>query len=161
MNQESEKPADPKPKPQHEPQHEPQHVHEPGSGPRATLARRAIVLQLKLVADGLRDAALIPVSLLAALIGLIRGGDNADEEFNAVLKLGRRSERWINLFGHHRPLVRTHPAGSLDALFDKVEDVVREQYKKGTASPEAKDAITEALEDLHRESRKRDGSVEE
>lgn len=139
-----------------EPKEQAEPVQQGEPGPRAGLARRAVVLQLKLVADGLRDAALIPVSLVAAAIGLIRGGDNADEEFNAVLKLGRRSERWINLFGHHRPLARTHPAGSLDAVFDKVEDVVREQYRKGTASQEAKTAITEALEDLQRESRRRD-----
>ncbi len=121
-------------------------------GPRGKLARKAAVLQLKLLADGLRDAVLIPVSLVAAMIGLIRGGDDAEREFHQVIKLGRRSERWINLFGHQRPLTRTHPAGSIDTLIDKVEDVVREQYRKGTATPEARAAIEEALEDLQRAS---------
>ena len=37
--------------------------------PRMALAREAAVLQLKLLADGFRDALLIPISLVAALIG--------------------------------------------------------------------------------------------
>lgn len=118
--------------------------------PRARLLRQAAVLQLKLIADGLRDAALIPISFFAALIGLIRGGNEADREFRQVIKLGKRSERWINLFGHHQPPNRSHPAGSLDTLIDKVEDVVREQYQKGRASKEAKVAIDEALQMVHR-----------
>ena len=36
--------------------------------PRIQLIREAAVLQLKLVADGFRDALLIPISLIAALI---------------------------------------------------------------------------------------------
>lgn len=118
--------------------------------PRARLLRQAAVLQLKLIADGLRDAALIPISFFAAVIGLIRGGDEADREFRQVIKLGKRSERWINLFGHHQPTNRSHPAGSLDTLIDKVEDVVREQYQKGRTSKEAKVAIDEALQMVHR-----------
>jgi len=116
-------------------------------GPRFRLARDAAVLQVKLLADGLRDAALIPLSLIGAGIGLIRGGEDADREFRRIIKLGLRSERWINLFGNHRPLARTHPAGSLDTLIDKVESVVREQYRKGSTTSEAKAAIQKALEE--------------
>lgn len=130
----------------------------PSPGPRVQLARKAIILQLKLLADGLRDAALIPISLIAALIGLIRGGDDAEHEFFQVIKLGRRSERWINLFGHHRPLVHSHPVGSLDALVDKLESVVRDQYQSGKASSEARAAIERALEELRS---KAPNSVEE
>jgi len=99
--------------------------------PRIKLIREVAVLQLKLVADGLRDAALIPVSLVAAFIGFLRGGDQPDREFRRVIKLGRRSERWINLFGHQRPLGKSHPAGSLDTVLDQAEAVVTEKYRKG------------------------------
>lgn len=108
--------------------------------------REAAVLQLKLLADGLRDAALIPVSLLAALVGLVRGGEEPDREYRQVIKLGRRSERWINLFGHQRPLGKSHPAGSLDTVLKQVEDVVTDQYRKGKTSAEARTAIRAALE---------------
>ena len=115
--------------------------------------RETAVLQLKLLADGLRDAALIPISLLAALVGLIRGGDEPDREYRKVIKLGRRSERWINLFGHQRPLGKSHPAGSLDTVLNQVEDVVMEQYKKGRTSAEARTAIREALDGVQQADR--------
>lgn len=123
------------------------------------LAREAAVLQIKLIVDGFRDAALIPISLVAAIIGIFRGGEDADREFREVLKLGRRTERWINLFGYHRPYSRSHPAGSMDTLIDTVEDVLREQYEKGRATKEAKDAIEDALEGLHESVEGRDDSV--
>jgi len=116
-------------------------------GPREMLVRDTAVLQLKLMVDGLRDAVLIPVSLVAAALGLIRGGDDADREFQRVLKWGRRSERWINLFGHQSPLGRTHPSASMDLMLDRVEQVVTEQYRRGRDTEEAKAAIKAAMED--------------
>jgi len=113
--------------------------------PRFELIRETAILQLKLVADGFRDAALIPVSLLAALLGLIRGGEDCDREFCEVIKLGRRSERWINLFGHQRPLGVEHPAGSMDKILSQVESVVIEQYKKGKTSNEVREAVRKSM----------------
>jgi hypothetical protein len=101
-----------------------------GRNPRIELLREAAVLQIKLLVDGLRDAVLIPVSLGAALIGLFRGGPDCSREFNRVLKVGRRSERWINLFGHHRPLRGDSHTGSMDSILEQVEFVVKEQYQK-------------------------------
>ena len=99
--------------------------------PRTELVRDAAVLQLKLLVDGLRDALLIPISLVAALLGLLRGGPDCDREFRRVIKLGRRSERWINLFGHHQPLGRSHPGGSMDSIIEQVESTVLQQYRQG------------------------------
>lgn len=93
------------------------------------------MFQLKLLADGIRDAILIPLSLVAALIGVMRGGEDCAREYNRVIKMARRSERWINLFGHERPLGRRHPAGSMDAILDSVESAVTEQYRKGKSRP--------------------------
>ena len=124
--------------------------NEPRSS-RVELIRESAVLQLKLLADGLRDAALIPVSLLATLVGLVRGGDEPDREYRKVIKLGRRSERWINLFGHQRPLGKSHPAGSLDTILGQVEEVVKEQYKKGRTTAETRAAIREALDEVHKD----------
>ena len=104
--------------------------------PRMKLIREVAVLQLKLLADGLRDAALIPISLVAAFIGFLRGGDQPDREYRRVIKLGRRSERWINLFGHQRPLGKSHPVGSLDTVLNQAEAVVIEKYRRGQESKE-------------------------
>ena len=99
--------------------------------PRLDLFREAAVFQVKLLMDGLRDAILIPISLVAALIGLFRGGSDCDREYRRVIKLGRRSERWINLFGNQRPLGRSGTTGSLDSILEQVESTVLEQYQKG------------------------------
>ena len=108
------------------------------------LIRDVTVLQIKLLVDGLRDALLVPVSLLAAILGLLRGGENADQEFQRVLKLARRSERWINVFGHDTSWGRPDSANSLDHLLDRVETVVMEQYRKGRSTEEARAAINAA-----------------
>ena len=113
--------------------------------PRFTLIRETATLQLKLIADGFRDAILIPISLIAALIGLLRGGEDCDREFHRVIKLGRRSERWINLFGHQRPLAASHPAGSMDKILNQVESIVMDQYKKGRSASETRAAVRQAL----------------
>ena len=107
--------------------------------PRITLIRETAVLQIKLLVDGLRDAVLIPVSLVAALIGLFRGGPDCNQEFNRVLKFGRRSERWINLFGHHRPLRGDPLTGSMDSILEQVEIVVKDQYQKNRSATEKTD----------------------
>lgn len=120
-------------------------MNDPNESPRIRLIREAATLQLKLIADGFRDALLIPVSLLAALVGLLRGGEDCDREFNRVLKLGRRSERWINLFGHQRPLYMRHPAGSMDNVLAQVEAIVVEQYKKGKSPSEAREAVRDVI----------------
>jgi len=67
---------------------------------RADLLWRLMVFQLKLMMDGFRDIALIPISLIAGVIGVVRGGPDADGPFREVLRFGRRTEVWINLFGH-------------------------------------------------------------
>lgn len=116
--------------------------------PRMQLVRETATLQLKLLVDSARDALLIPVSMLAAILGLIRGGPDADREFRRVIKLGRRSERWINLFGHETPLGRSNPGSSLDLLLDRVEKVVTEQYSRGHNTEEARAAIEAAMRGL-------------
>jgi len=120
-------------------------MSEQNTNPRIDLLRKTAILQFKLLLDGLRDALLIPLSLVAAIIGLARGGENVDEEFRRVIKLGRRSERWINLFGHQVPLRRNTPGGSLDTLLDRVEEVVMDQYRKGQSEAEVRAAINKVL----------------
>jgi hypothetical protein len=99
--------------------------------PRVRLIREAATLQIKLMVDGIRDAILIPVSLVAALVGFLRGGDEPDLEFKRVLKLGRRTERWINLFGQHDVPEKEPTTGSIDQILEQAEAAVIEQYKKG------------------------------
>jgi len=113
--------------------------------PRFELARETVILQLKLLVDGLRDALLIPLSIAAAIFGILRGGDDCDREFRRVITLGVRSERWIDLFGHQRRRAKPHSMGSMDAILDQVESTVIKQYRKSAKAtqPDSKESDPE------------------
>ena len=68
---------------------------------RLQLVWDVVLFQFKLAADGLRDILLSPISIISAIAGLVAGGDEPDRYFKKVLKLGRRSDLWLNLFGYH------------------------------------------------------------
>ena len=121
--------------------------------PRVTLVRESLTFQLKLLIDGLRDFVLVPVALGATLIGLLRSGRDPEVEFQRVLELGRRSERWINLFGQHEPFAEAGDAGSIDRLVSRAEEVVREQVRRGDVTEGAGGAIERALDSLHQRVR--------
>ena len=112
---------------------------------RGALVRDSVVFQLKLMADGLRDLALLPVSLIATLVGLLRGGEEPEREFLQVIELGRASEQWINLFGHHQAADDAHAAASIDTLFAKLEETLKQQYLTSGLSANVKTEINEAL----------------
>jgi len=112
---------------------------------RGVLVRNTVVFQLKLMADGFRDLLLLPVSLIATIIGLLRGGDEPEREFNQVIEVGRESERWINLFGNHEVSENTNPAASIDSLFAKVEESLKQQYQTGGISERVQAEIENVL----------------
>jgi len=69
---------------------------------RRRVMRRMFLFQFKLLADGVRDLILSPLSILAVLLGLIAGNKEPDKYFNRLLRFGRRSDIWINLFDAHK-----------------------------------------------------------
>ena len=125
---------------------------------RGTLVRNAVVFQLKLMADGLRDLVLLPVSLVATVIGLLRGGDEPEREFLQVIEIGRESEQWINLFGNHNAGDESHAVASIDALFTKVEDTLKQHYKAAGTSESAQAEIDEALQVAHDKARQQEST---
>jgi hypothetical protein len=126
---------------------------EPAADPRLRLIRQSAVFQLKLLVDGLRDFVLVPVSLVATVVGLLRSAADPEREFEQVLQLGRRSERWINLFGTHDVAAGPDEAGSIDGVLERVEQVLREQARAGGISGGARDALDATLAGLRRRSR--------
>ncbi len=120
---------------------------------KAVLVRDIAALQVKLLVDGFRDLLLVPASLIAGLVSLLRGGPDVGYEFYELLKLGRRSERWINLFGALDRVAgqaRDHvPAGEdIDSLVARVESFVVEEYRHGHLSAQARDQLERAVERL-------------
>jgi len=122
---------------------------------RGELIRNSVVFQLKLMADGFRDLILLPVSLIATLIGLLRGGDEPEREFLRVIDVGRDSEEWINLFGNHEPPENATAVASIDALFSKVEKTLKEQYLAAGTSAKAQAEIDEALQAARDETKQK------
>lgn len=111
---------------------------------RGRLLRDVAVLQLKLVVDGFRDLLLVPASLVAGAISFVRGSG----EFYDLLRLGRQSERWINLFG---ALDRSGKPGDerspddIEQLVERVEAFVVDEYRHGHLSGQARDQVERAV----------------
>jgi len=113
-----------------------------------------IVFQGKLFVDGVRDALLMPISIVAAIMDLLGIGRRAGRTFYDVILLGRETEHWINLFGAADRLLpgsaeEGSPSG-MDALVRRMEDVVVEEYERGGITASAKDAVDRAIDKLQR-----------
>lgn len=123
---------------------------------RWTLIRDIVVFQVKLLFDGLRDLLLVPVSIGAGIVSLLKSGDGPGSEFYDLLRLGRRSERWINLFGAadnfpcSSNATDPFPGEDADDLVHKVESFVVAEYRKGGMTAQAKDRLDRAIDTLHR-----------
>ena len=123
---------------------------------RWTLIRDILVLQLKLVVDGLRDFILVPISLVIGIISLLKAGNAGGGEFYELLRAGRRSERWINLFGAaervYGPSItdERYPTEDIDEMVSRVESFVIDEYSKGGVTRQAKNQLDRALDSLHK-----------
>jgi hypothetical protein len=121
---------------------------------RWQLIRDLLVFQVKLLADALRDLVLSPVSLVAGAIDLLGGGERPSRYFYDVLRMGRRSEEVIDLFGaadRVTPVDRERPRGgpaSIDAVVGRLERVLVEQVERGGVTASAKAAIDRSLDAL-------------
>lgn len=121
---------------------------------RWTLLRDVVVFQGKLLLDGVRDLILSPISIGAAIIGLLSGGDRPGRQFYDLLYVGKRTEKWINLFGATAhvtpPSFHREESESVDALVERLEEVARRQYEKGGLTKNAKHAVDRALDAVDR-----------
>ena len=123
---------------------------------RWQLIRDLAVFQLKLGLDALRDLVLSPISLIAGIVDLVFGGEQAGKHFYSVLGAGRRTEAWINLFGKVDGVAPRGEAeggaegASVDAIVERMERLLVEQYERGGVTASAKSAIDRGLDALGR-----------
>ena len=91
---------------------------------RNQLIRDVLLLQVKLLIGAARDLAVVPVTLAAALLDLILLKSQSPRFFHEVLRLGERSDQWIDVWSaaRHGDLQR----GPVDSLLASVEEVVRD-----------------------------------
>jgi hypothetical protein len=111
---------------------------------RLQLVWDVVLFQFKLLADGVRDIVLSPLSIIAAVLGLVAGGDDPQQYFRRLLRLGRRSERWINLFGHK------HRDGTSDQLMDPLRERLFSEAKSNPWVHRAGSKLNETLDQVNR-----------
>ena len=129
--------------------------------PLWTLIRDIAVLQVKLVVDGLRDLLLVPASLIAGIVSIVKTTDGKPgSEFYSLVSVGKQSERWINLFGAIRnappEVIEEYHFGTadIDDIVSRVESFVVDEYKRGGVTAQARDRMNEAMEKIRRRGSK-------
>ena len=133
------------------------------SGQRWRFLRDVMVFQLKLFLDNVRDFALVPISLVAALIDLVYKGEREGTLFYKVLRWGAHSEQVIDVYS----AIEDHPAGdfkvnrnyTIDSVIARLEGVVVREYEKGGTAASIKAALDRAIDQLHRETKEKGDRV--
>ncbi len=113
----------------------------PSTRGRWLLIRDVTVFQAKLFIDGIRDIILSPLSLLAALAGILSKNGEARKYYDQVMRLGERTETWIDLFHHNK----SDPSG-LDRAITHLENDLRARYKQGGIAKTVKDKVDSAID---------------
>ena len=139
---------------------------------RWSLFTDTLIFQVKLGMDAIRDLLLSPVSILFAVIDLFIHSSHKHSLFYNLMKIGHKSDTWINLFGTRNrqqksqaeaeePLAdltnakeiscasnsNTEPK-NIDQLFSQVETLIKEQHDKGGLTASAKASIDKYLDKI-------------
>jgi hypothetical protein len=123
---------------------------------RWKFVRDVLVFQLKLLLDNLRDFALQPISLVAALIDIFYRGKREGALFYKVLRWGWHSEQVIGVYSaiedHEPTAFQVHPNYTVDAVIAKLEGVLVREYEKGGTAASIKSAMDRAIDQLHHDT---------
>jgi len=109
-----------------------------GEDPRWRLIVDVVSFQGKLFLDALRDILLSPISIVAAIVGIIARPRNPGVYFYDLMKWGRWSDHFIGLFNAGLKPDERHDTTSVDDIVDTLERVVRDEYYRGGVSAEAR-----------------------
>jgi hypothetical protein len=113
---------------------------------RMPLIRHAIVFQLKLGLDALRDVLMSPISIVLVVTDIILAHNSKQSYFLKLMRIGRKSDHWINLFGVNLPSAETEDKNdtadsNVDDWFSKIEEVIKEQQVDGKLSQLGKEKL--------------------
>lgn len=125
---------------------------EPRKHDRWHFFRDVMVFQLKLFLGNVRDFALVPVSIVAAIIDLVIKGRREGTCFYKVLEWSAHSERIIDVYSslERRGLAdpRLNQKYTVDAVISKLEGVIVREYEKGGTAASIKLAVDRAVDQL-------------
>ncbi|HEY2070782.1 MAG TPA: hypothetical protein VGG48_14600 [Rhizomicrobium sp.] len=119
--------------------------------------RDVLVFQLKLVLGNLQNFALVPVSLVAALIDCFVKGKHEGERFYWVLEWGRRTDEAIDIYSSIGGYTHASPDGgpsmkseyTVDSVLARIEGVIVREYEKGGTAASVKSAVDKAMDEMH------------
>jgi hypothetical protein len=124
-----------------------------GSGERWRFLRDVVVFQLKMLLDNVRDFALMPISLGAAVVDFVYKGEREGALFYRVLRWGAHSEEVIDVYSaieSHAPGgVKVDPNYTVDAVIARLEGVIVRECEKGGTAASIKAAMDSAIDQLH------------
>ena len=118
--------------------------------------RDVLVFQLKMFLDNVRDFALMPVSLVAALIDLVVRGEREGALFYKVLRWGSHSEEVIDVYSaiahHEKGDFRVSRDYTVDGVIARLEGALTRECEKGGTAASIKAAMDRAFDQLHAET---------
>src|SRR6266496_6044963 len=117
--------------------------------------RDVLVFELKMFIGNLRDFALMPVSVMAAMIDLVSKGEREGSLFYRVLRWGAHSEEVLDAYSPIRDELqdlKINPNYTVDAIVSRLEDVLVREYEKGGTAATIKAALDRTIDQLHRET---------
>jgi hypothetical protein len=133
------------------------------SNDRWKFLRDVVVFQLKLFLDNVRDFALMPVSLIAAIIDLIFRGEREGALFYKVLTWASHSEEVIDVYSaiehHEKGDFKVSRDYTVDGVIARLEGVLVRECEKGGTAASVKAAMDRAIDQLHAETGGARGAV--
>src|SRR6267154_4123285 len=124
--------------------------------------RDVLVFELKMFIGNLRDFALMPVSVVAAMIDLVSKGEREGSLFYRVLRWGAHSEEVLDAYSPIRDELqdrKVNPNYTVDAVIARLEGVVVREYEKGGTAASIKAALDRAIDQLHHETKEKGDRV--
>jgi hypothetical protein len=134
----------------------------PSTPPRADrndrwkFLRDVLAFQLKMLLDNVRDFALMPISLVAALIDLVVRGEREGALFYRVLRWGSHSEEVIDVYSaiahHEKGDFKVSRDYTVDGVIARLEGALTRECEKGGTAASIKAAMDRAIDQLHAET---------
>jgi hypothetical protein len=118
--------------------------------------RDVLVFQLKMFLDNVRDFALMPIALVAAIIDLVFRGEREGALFYKVLRWGSHSEAVIDVYSaiehHEKGDFKVSRDYTVDGVIARLEGVLVREYEKGGTAASIKAAMDRAIDQVHAET---------
>lgn len=104
------------------------------------ILRDLAIFQVKLFLDGVKDIVLAPLAGIAALVDVLVPGNGGGQRFYAVIRMGERFDRWLNLYsaaehaGENEEGLLGGERAPVDSMLGRIESILFDR-QDDTATP--------------------------